>query len=222
MPTGLILAINASALIERSEALSTSQHLRPAHFSHFASLAGARLIQISAEPVALRPTHFDNPHSFGGATLVASAGDDTEIDMTPRRFWRIYLQHQNSNAFALDTLQFRETNGGGQGATGGTAIEGPSGHFGGEVPANAFDASTTKWSANAGTPGEWLGYDLGSGNAKDFVEVMIKSYTSEQAQTPDVFIVEKGDDGVNWLVAWHVQTTPDWGAAETRVFPRPA
>jgi hypothetical protein len=219
MPTGLAIAINASALIERSAALSSVRTLRPGHFSHVASLAGATLIQIAAAPVVLRPAHFDNPHTLGGATLTASAGDE-EDDMTPRRFWRLQMLKQASNGFALDELQFRTVVSGGQAATGGTPIE--SGHFGSEVPANAFDGATSKWAGGALSGLEYLGYDFGAGNEVDIVEVAIKSYTSEQAQTPYIFLVQKGDDGICWKDAWMGETTPDWGAAETRVFTRPA
>ena len=141
--------------------------------------------------------------------------------MAAHRYWRVYITAvQSSTVVACATLALRETIGGSNVASGGTAIA--SGGVGSTAPANAFDADiTTIWQVTS-MPA-WIGYDFGSGVTKDIVEfawTMLNSSTHPD-QSPKDCQVEWSDDGSTWVALWPVVSIPVWAQGSTRAFSVP-
>lgn len=119
--------------------------------------------------------------------------------MAAHRYWR--LRMVGGATVRVSEVSMRTTVGGSNVATGGTPFA--SGTDAGSAASNAFDSnSSTHWSFAAGTGVQsHIGYDFGSGNDKDIVEVVAEfnSAISSTANIPTSLRVEYSDDNVNWV-----------------------
>jgi hypothetical protein len=141
--------------------------------------------------------------AFSGAgTATHAAGS--------HRYWRLNITSAGSGAYAFGEVIFATELCGPTVCYGGAAIE--SSNFSGHGAANAFDGDpSTFWnSANATLP-QWIGYDLGAGNAAAIVEVRVSAREDDAGQTPTTFDVQYSDDESTWTTLWSV-TTGTWDA----------
>lgn len=76
MPTGLIIAINASALIAHAAAASTAVHVRPTQLAASHSFGSIRVAH-SGVTQSIRPMTFANPHGFALIHVEQSDSADT-------------------------------------------------------------------------------------------------------------------------------------------------
>lgn len=138
--------------------------------------------------------------------------------MVAHRYWRLYVSANNGgNYVEIAELEFRETAGVPQVPTGGTALRSSAFSASSTYQAsNAFDGSnSTRWRA-AGNAYEWIGYDFGSGNEIEPVEILLGAYTSTTTNTPKFFALEYSDDGVTWnLYSWFEEES-SWANGEAR------
>lgn len=144
--------------------------------------------------------------------------------MAAHRYWRVYITHVQGGTHwpAVSECVLRDTPGGSQTATGGTAIA--SGSYSGSPASNAFDGvSTNIWSAG-GNPPQWLGYDYGVGNSIEIVEIALMSRGDGGSWTndsPTRGSVQYSDDGSTWTTAFYFVTPSAWTAgAQTKTMQR--
>jgi hypothetical protein len=124
---------------------------------------------------------------------------------TSQLYWRIRGVVGGGNpVMALTEIEFRDTLGGPQIATGGTAIS--SGNFDATTPpSEAFDGITTGvnfWaSPNPGYPGAWVGYQ----HPAPVTVVQAKLWgraDAEPGQSPQRFGLDASADGITWVQVW--------------------
>lgn len=139
------------------------------------------------------------------------------------RYWRVNCYSNQCGlgvAISIAKLEFRESVGGSNVATGGTpTAEGTSGGF---VVGNAFDGnSATFWSYDTAGPA-WVAYDFGSGNEVDIQEIAITARTGgAYAQAPACGYVEYSDDGSTWTKAWPFAALNQTSDGATETFEKP-
>lgn len=124
--------------------------------------------------------------------------------MTAHRYWRIRNQNVEGGYVGVSEIEMAVTPAGSNVCTGGTPYA--SSFVGGFPVSNAFDGSTAAdWLASGATgiDGSFIGYDFGSGNDQDIVEVRIAATNFDSGKpTPRVFTVESSDDDVTYVVEW--------------------
>lgn len=156
--------------------------------------------------------------------------------MAAHRYWRIRFLGQNGGSSSgnllilIPEIEMRTSIGGTDQCAGGTAI-GSNGYAAGssEDPPSAFDNNSSTfyqgWFVATGSDASqysptWIGYDFGSGNDKDIIEIGISAHSSFLSRTPRIFIVESSDDSVTWTFEW-LSTPKTWSAATMRSFAKP-
>lgn len=135
--------------------------------------------------------------------------------MAAHRYWRIYVNavHAGASVVATREIELRETGGGPDVTSGGTASASSQNY----PPANAFDGVTGNlWQSSAAAP-QWIAYDFGSGVAKDITE-FVWSSTPTPGQQPSSMQLEWSDDGAAWNLAFAHTSVAAWSADEIRIF----
>lgn len=128
--------------------------------------------------------------------------------MAAHRYWRLFFLNPVSSSAGCNVseVEMRESIGGADACTGGTAIS--SGDASGTYAASkAFDNDTSTgngWSSAGSTgPNHWIGYDFGSGVTKDIAEIVVSApaaYDSNitSLKMPYAFALQWSDDNVTW------------------------
>jgi hypothetical protein len=150
------------------------------------------------------------------------------------RYWRIRVLRNNGGTssgqkpLVVTEVEMRVTPSGADQCSGGTAF-GTAGHFSaGDGPDKAFDNNTaTYWQPTMGLSSSdvWTyaicGYDFGSGNDKDIVEVTMAALSGFMSSMPNAFYVESSDDNATWNLEWFV-ICGTWANTTPRVFTKPS
>lgn len=139
--------------------------------------------------------------------------------MAAHRYWRLYIISNNGGNYTeVAELEFRETAGVSQVPSGGTPLW--SSRYSSSASyqaANAFDGSnSTRWRAS-GFQNEWIGYDFGSGNDIEPVEVLLGAFTSTATNNPRDIRVEYSDNGTDWSAYTHLGEQTGWSTSQNRV-----
>ena len=145
----------------------------------------------------------------------------TDASEQPHRYWRMLLVSNTNNVPVMTRLEFRETNGGADVASGvGTLISG--GSAGWTNPANVFDGvdSTFGYMNDSAyrvvSPG-WIGRDYGAtqANWKTIRQIAVRNrQDSDLTQAVTSFAIQYSDDNVTWATAWQ-ESFNDWTALAT-------
>lgn len=136
--------------------------------------------------------------------------------MAAHLYWRINILTNNGDGnVGLAGLEFRDTVGGSNVATGGTAL--CSNDWGGMFPAaNAFDGNaSTIWVTDAGPP-QWIGYHFAS--AVDIAQIAVQARPTYMGNSPKDFDLQFSDDGAVWIQQSAFTGQTSWGSNETRTF----
>lgn len=140
--------------------------------------------------------------------------------MAAHRYWRIYVTASNGTTWhqAGSEMQMATALGGANVCTGGTAIS--SGDEGSFPASNLFDGSTTNFHQWLGsTLPKWVGYDFGAGNAKDIVELRMRSHSDWVDRMPSAFEFQYSDDGASWTTLWTMNGQgANWSSAAYTTF----
>jgi hypothetical protein len=139
--------------------------------------------------------------------------------MTAHRYWRCKVT-SGPTFNAASEIEFKETSGGTDTATGGTALQ--DSNFSGLPAANAFDNNiNTHWASNGTGTAAYIGYDHGSGVTKDIIEVTWRARNDGSfAQAPSGFDIQYSDDGSSWTTLWSaVPQTWTQGLQQTFTMP---
>jgi len=150
--------------------------------------------------------------------------------MTAYRYYKVEFPggpQGGGNYYGVTACHLRTIPGGRNEAIGGTATA--STYYASSsdyAAANAFDSifhkdnSSRAWVSDyeSGTP--WLKYDLGPGNAKEFVELMLRTRDVFTANTPSQFVVKGSDDDSTYTTLWS-GTVPGSAAETSYVFTKP-
>lgn len=138
--------------------------------------------------------------------------------MTAHRYWRITMTSGAGNAYAFSEIQFRMTAGTPLAFSGGTASAAQT--FSTFGAANAADGNiATLYSSTDKTAPQWWAYDLGAGNSRDVVEIMITNRVDSNAnQAPSSFTPEWSDDGTTWHGNLPITTAAWTTLSQTQVF----
>ncbi len=80
----------------------------------------------------------------------------------------------------------------------------------------AFDKTSVAW-LEASPPPEWLKLDLGAGNQKAVVRIVISSTAGQQARYPVDFTFDGSNDNSNWTVVLN-STGNSWASGEEKAF----
>lgn len=140
--------------------------------------------------------------------------------MAAHRYWRIYVTASNGTTWhqAGSEMQMATILGGANVCTGGTAIS--SGDESSFPASNLFDGSTTNFHQWLGsTLPKWVGYDFGAGNAKDIVELRMRSHADWIDRMPSAFQFQYSDDGSTWTTLWTMNGQGgNWSAAAYTAF----
>lgn len=146
--------------------------------------------------------------------------------MAAHRYWRLRSRRPTTDSvYLIAELEMRASNGGADetGNVGGTSF-GTAGFFSGsEGPDKAFNNNTGNWHQPLNEANNWAdvdaitGWDFGSGNDKDIVEVAITINASFLTRCPSVFAIEYSDDNVTYTTLFWV-TKETWSGAGPHVF----
>lgn len=141
---------------------------------------------------------------------------------TTFRYWRLRIDTPGTQTASLSTLaeiQFRETVGGADATTGGTASASQNDFS--SVAASAFDNNAATWWGSDTTPSGdavWIKYDFGAGNEKWIEEYTVQARSGgERIQTPRAFALQYSEDDVSWTTA-DTRSALTWSAGETKTF----
>ncbi len=192
---------------------------------------GSGDITVSATPGgSTGQVQFNSSSAFAGdsqfifdATTHTLALNSVSPGFGAHRFWRINVTLNNGagSNWSVAGVQFRNSAGGANVATGGSAAAQTT--LGAFVAGNAFDSnSSTLYAATLSTG--WLRYDFGSGVSHEVVEVVITNRVdglySDEMRNFDVQWSDTGIDG-SWTTAWSVTGQTGWALGESRVFTAP-
>lgn len=146
--------------------------------------------------------------------------------MAAHRYWRLRARRATTDSvYLIAELEMRASNGGADetGNVGGTSFGSP-GHFSGaEGPDKAFNNNTGDWhqptcECDQFTDADAItGWDFGSGNDKDIVEVALTVHASFPTRCPSLFAIEYSDDNATWFTLFWV-TKETWSGAGPHVF----
>lgn len=141
--------------------------------------------------------------------------------MSAHRYWRIRGLTLNGSLMAASDIEFHDVRGGvdltdavgSGGALASSYYSAPD-----YQPSNAFDGSTTSpWASSGSTAGaEWIGFDFGSGNAKDVVEIVYRA-RDDTNQSPSRIAIEYSDDASTWVTKWK-EVVSLWSSYQVKVF----
>jgi hypothetical protein len=121
--------------------------------------------------------------------------------MAAHRYWRMNITATGTGASGIAELEFRDAVGGADKTGSGTASAQTA--YPGWPASQAFDNNTgTGWASNDSPVPQWIGYDFGSGNAYNIVEVYIlPRQDGNHNQAPTAFDWQYSDDGSSWTTA---------------------
>lgn len=145
--------------------------------------------------------------------------------MAAHRYWRLFCRVNagDSSFTGLTEVQMRTTSGGANVCSGGTAIS--TGTIQAGSAAQCFDGNTTttliQWSGNGAGSGFSVGYDFGSGNDKDVVELVVWTDKDAAARGFSEFDVQYSDDGSTWTTSWSCTAT-GWVVGTSKTFTKPS
>lgn len=140
-------------------------------------------------------------------------------------YWRIYITENNgaTNHTSLVELEMYEDLSGPNLCTGGFGITSPEYTTGSWGVARAFDGIKDQdvgWATRATVPTPaWVGYKFPS--SVNINHIKITSRGTSLTQPPKNFVIQKSEDGVNWIDQWAVTDQTDWTAYQERTFSRP-
>lgn len=147
--------------------------------------------------------------------------------MAAGRYCRVvFYGSGQSGAYSLVELILRDTPGGSNVATGGTA-SGSSNAIGGYPASRAFDGTTAGgdgqcYATTAVYGSSYIQYDFGVGNSYDIAEIVVYPRNDGfQGQTPELLRVMSSNDGTTWADEWVGHATA-WGAGTAQTFTKPA
>lgn len=158
------------------------------------------------------------------ATLYGSPAYAPTHVSTPgtARYWRVLaLEADDATTITVGEIQMRETSGGADLTSTTFAIAGATDSG---TAQQAFDNSVAVgWGILKSRDPSlwWIGQDFGDGNAKEIVEITIRTLAGATT-TPRAFNVQQSPDGTTWTTVWSVTGEPVWTSGETRTFTRPA
>lgn len=181
-------------------------------------------LQYSDDGVRWFPVRYVTGELNWQSSEIRSWSVPAESAHVAHRHWRLLLRANNSDAnnnAAIAEIQLRETLGGANFATGGTASA-SSQWDGNYSAAQAFDGNTgNPWHTAGGQgPGSWIAYDLGAGVAKDVEQVALRARSdSSSLHAPKDFDVQWSDDGATWTTKFVVSGVTGWAQGEQRVIP---
>lgn len=153
------------------------------------------------------------PVSISNSTLTQLNDVTTSSAPPAARYWRIYATEvQNSVYMGAHEIEFKSSIGGSDATGSGTAISSNG------SPASAFDDNmSTRPLIELDANGEaWIGYDFGSGNDIQILEVTIKCGDSVEDIIPKNYRVEYSDDASSWTSVYEVTNGTNWAQLETR------
>jgi hypothetical protein len=153
--------------------------------------------------------------NFVGTTFIPKA--------TSHRYWAIRsitVQAVSQVNWAQAEVELRETPGGPDVATGGTASATTSWNIGSNPPSMAFDNNNATWWAggNNSQPNTRLIYDLGVGVSKAIQQVMLRARADAPEQATTKFALEYSDNGTTWTVQQIFTTAVTWTAGSVQAF----
>lgn len=153
--------------------------------------------------------------------------------MAGHRYWRILVKSTSASIVSIGELQMRESIGGSNVATGGTASA--SSQYSASYPASkAFDGLTTDtgtgngWASASFSSGvaafPWLAYDFGESVTRDIAEIVIYVPAAgggiALAELPTTFDWQYSDDGGIWVTQRSIAldlTTSPWAFSSSRI-----
>jgi hypothetical protein len=129
--------------------------------------------------------------------------------MSAHRYWRIKATTTNGtepNIVAVAEVEMYTSATGADVCTGGTALSDSNGY--GTAASGAFNntyGDTSLWICNNTGTAAYIGYDFGSGNDKDIVQVGIWPRPSTwYYQAPQGFDIQYSDDGSSWTTSYSI------------------
>jgi hypothetical protein len=136
-------------------------------------------------------------------------------------YWRLFITATNStDGFFCNIaeINFKESAGGANEATGGTATAGSD--FGGaNVPSAAFDGNAaTFWSTAGSTNPDWIAYQMVFAKDIAYATIQAGSTAGRAARAPKDFQVQYSDDGSSWTTDHTITGQVAWGIGEIRAF----
>jgi hypothetical protein len=125
--------------------------------------------------------------------------------MAAHRYWRVYITEAvHATHLDIREIEMHTSLGGADVCTGGTAIY--SAETGGFEASKSFDDNSgTTWYISQGSyplP-QWIGYDFGSGNDKDIVELSLTAWTYTEQWVS--FRFQHSDDASSWTTLFTVE-----------------
>jgi hypothetical protein len=140
---------------------------------------------------------------------------ERNIIMAAHRHWRLYCRANNSETQIINIreLEFRESIGGADNTSGGTASASSETAFGlGPASAAFNNTGSDNWqSHNSQSLPQWIKYDYGSGNAKDNVEMRITC--GSPTLHPVSWDLQYSDDNSNWTTLFSQENETGWANA---------
>ncbi len=131
--------------------------------------------------------------------------------------WRINITARQSAGdwSSLAEVEMRESAGGADACTGGTAS---ASHASGSFPASqAFDNNTsTLWASGTNALPNWLQYTFAA--PVSIVQLSLRSNFA--TDSPTTFDIQYWDGGA-WVTSWSVASSGTWSNNETKVFTKP-
>lgn len=209
--------------MEDADAISTDQSGRTISFP-VSSLPGSQNLSIQAVKVGAYVARAETgPRAI--ALGIESPSVSRQTVYGNHRYWRV--RGSGALSFGLRDIEFRETIGGANIASGGLAIA--SSAEPGYPASNAFDGSaTTYWTSVTGDASDfaWIGYRFPQDVS--ISQVALTSHNdgtsgqqSTSATVPSYLLVEYSDDGSSWTTAWVEENVAPFRAGETRTFETP-
>lgn len=157
--------------------------------------------------------YYKSSATVGGVTKMSAEVGPVPPDPTSTQ-WRVYVTAQvNSSSWtSIYELEMHETAGGADQCSGGTASA--DGYGGSDVPARAFDNSTsTRWSRGSTAVPCWIQYTFSS--PKTIREVAM--YVQAVNDSPKNFQIQYWN-GSAWVTYWSVSNYTSWSANQWRTF----
>lgn len=157
-----------------------------------------------------------------GDTLPGGGGGSGGVIST-FRYWRLRITTPGTQTASLSTIaeiQMRESVGGADVTTGGTATASQNDF--GSVAANAFDKNSATWWGSDTVPSGntvWIQYDFGVGNEKWIAEYTVQARSGgESIQAPRGFVLEYSINGSAWIPVDTQTGLSAWSNGQIRTF----
>lgn len=144
--------------------------------------------------------------------------------MTARRYWGLALYGSNNTSIGLTEIEMRETAGGADVTTGGTAYASSNYNLTDHAPAGAFDGITVNNRWNSAINSTWdvkVWYDCVT--LREINEVVITArndWADGATVAPHFAIVISSPDGITWTPEWFINCGT-WTLGQVKTFTRP-